>query len=287
MSVDAETRASKTGPSTNLRPTQKPLAPVRPDLRSDRDVPWPVVRVTELWRYPVKSLQGERLDVVSVGSDGLEGDRRFAIYDLATGFGLTARRVPELLFASARLLDDDGVEITLPDGSLARDDEALSNWLGRRVELRSASAAVARRYENVIDFERESASEWAPFDGAPGPFHDSAGARVSLLSTATIGPWDRRRFRPNVLLEGEGEDQLVGSSIALGSAILDVGMRIQRCVITTRQQPGGIERDLSVMRTIARQRNARLAVGAVVRQPGLVRVGDTPEAVTDRGGQRT
>ena len=203
--------------------------------------------------------------------------------------------MPELLFASARLLDDDGVEITLPDGSLARDDEALSNWLGRRVELRSASAAVARRYENVIDFERESASEWAPFEGAPGPFHDSAGARVSLLSTATIGPWDRRRFRPNVLLEGEGEDQLVGSSIALGSATLDVGMRIQRCVITTRQQPGGIrrrrrrggrggiERDLSVMRTIARQRNARLAVGVVVRQPGLVRVGDAPAAVTDRG----
>ena len=260
---------------------------MRLDLRSDRDVLWPVVRVTELWRYPVKSLQGERLDVVRVGSDGLQGDRRFAIYDLATGFGLTARRVPELLFASARLLDDDRVEITLPDGSLARDDQALSNWLGRRVELWSASAAVARRYENVIDFERESASEWAPFEGAAGPFHDSAGARVSLLSTATIGPWDRRRFRPNVLLEGEGEDQLVGSSIAFGSAILDVGMRIQRCVITTRQQPGGIERDLSVMRTIARERNARLAVGAVVRQPGLVRVGDTPETVTDRAGQRT
>lgn len=257
---------------------------MRLDLRSDRDVLWPVVHVTELWRYPVKSLQGERLDVVSVGSDGLEGDRRFAIYDLATGFGLTARRVPELLFASARLLDDDRVEIMLPDGSLAGDDQALSNWLGRRVELRSASAAVARRYENVVDFERESASEWAPFEGAAGPFHDSAGARVSLLSTATIGSWDRRRFRPNVLLEGEGEDELVGSSIALGSAILDVGMRIQRCVITTRQQPGGIERDRSVMRTIARQRNARLAVGAVVRQPGLMRVGDAPEAVTDRGG---
>ncbi len=144
MSVDAETWASKTGPSTNLRPTQKPLAPVQLDLRSDRDVPWPVVRVTELWRYPVKSLQGERLDVVSVGSDGLEGDRRFSIYDLATGFGLTARRVPELLFASARLLDDDGVEITLPDGSLARDDEALSNWLGRRVELGTLGSFLCR-----------------------------------------------------------------------------------------------------------------------------------------------
>jgi MOSC N-terminal beta barrel domain len=148
--------APRRGPARRvLRPIcdhrKSALAPARLDLRSDRDVLWPVVRVTELWRYPVKSLQGERLDVVNVGSDGLEGDRRFAIYDLATGFGLTARRVPELLFASARLLDDDRVEITLPDGSLAGDDQALSNWLGRRVELRSASAAVARRYENVID----------------------------------------------------------------------------------------------------------------------------------------
>ena len=232
------------------------------------------LRVAELWRFPVKSLQGERLDSVHVGSDGLAGDRRFAIYDLATGFGLTARRVPELLFASARLLGDDALEITLPNGSLASDDDALSGWLGRRVELRSASAEVARRYENLVDFEREPASEWAPFECAPGPFHDSARARVSLLSTGTIGSWHPRRFRSNVLLEGEGEDALVGSSIALGTAILDVGMRIQRCVMTTRQQPGCIERDLSVMRTIAREHNARLAVGALVSQPGLVRVGD-------------
>lgn len=280
MSADAEPRGFKRTPGGVHGPRQLDLGL---DLRCAGDVPWAVVRVTELWRYPVKSLQGERLDVVRVGSDGLEGDRGFAIYDVATGYGLTARRVPQLLFASARWLDDDRVEITLPDGSLASDDDGLSDWLGRRVEIRSARAEGARRYENVIDFERESASAWTPFEGAPGPFHDSAGARVSLVSTATIGPWDRRRFRSNVVLEGEGEDALVGSSIALGSAILDVGMRIERCVITTRQQPGGIERDLTVLRTIARERNARLAIGALVTQPGLVRVGDVSEARTNRG----
>src|ERR671933_1678764 len=112
------------------------------------------MRVLELWRYPVKSLQGERLDSVTVTSDGLEGDRRFAIYDVETGFGLTARRVPELLFASARLRDDGGVDITRPDGSLARDDEALSEWLGRRVALRSGAADAPPRYESpVVDLE--------------------------------------------------------------------------------------------------------------------------------------
>jgi uncharacterized protein YcbX len=232
------------------------------------------VRVVELWRYPVKSLQGERLDSVAVSTGGLEGDRCFAIYDRETGLGLTARRVPELLFASARLLEGSRVEITLPDGSLASDDDSLSAWIGRPVTLRSAGAAVTRRYENVVDFEREESSDWAPFDGADGAFHDSAGARVSLLSTGTIGSWDRRRFRPNVLIEGEDEDSLVGSRVALGNAVLDIGMRIERCVMTTRPQAGGIERDLDVLRTIARERNACLAVGALVTQPGSVRVGD-------------
>src|SRR5438270_8304798 len=106
------------------------------------------MRVVELWRYPVKSLQGERLDTATVSKSGLEGDRCFAIYDRETGLGLTARRVPELLFASARLLEGGSVEVALPDGALANDDDALSAWLGRPVELRSAHADAARRYEN-------------------------------------------------------------------------------------------------------------------------------------------
>ena len=233
------------------------------------------VQIAELWRYPVKSLLGERLDAVAVTADGLEGDRQFAIYDVASGLGLTGRRVPELLFASARIRANGTAEITLPDGSQAEDDHTLSDWLGRAVALRSAATGAARRYENVVDFEHESVSDWEPFEGAAGPFHDSPGARVSLLSTATIGAWDPRRFRSNVLLDGEGEDSLVGSTVTLGEVTLDVGMRIKRCVMTTRAQAGGVERDLDVLRTIARERDARLAVGAVVVGQGTIRVGDT------------
>jgi uncharacterized protein YcbX len=232
------------------------------------------VKVAELWRYPVKSLQGEQLDSVSVNRDGLEGDRRFAIYDVVTGFGLTGRRVPELLFASARLRDDGAAEITLPDGTTAADDEALSEWLGRPVTLRSAVTEAARRYENVVDFEQEATSDWEPFDGAEGAFHDNPGARVSLVSTSTVGRWDPRRFRANVLLDGDGEDSLVGSKIALGHVTLDIDMRIERCVMTTRAQAGGIERDLDVLRTIARERDACLAVGALVVDPGTLHIGD-------------
>jgi uncharacterized protein YcbX len=232
------------------------------------------MRVRELWRFPVKSLVGERLEEATLADQGIVGDRQFALYDEETGFGLTGRRVPELLFASSALREDGGVDITLPDGSVARDDAALSEWLGRRVALRSAGEEVARRYEDVDDFEREPASEWHPFSGATGAFHDGEDARVSLVSTATIRDWDRRRFRANVVLDGEGEDALVGSAVTLGGAELAVTSRIPRCVMTTRAQAGGIERDLDVLRTIARERDACLAVGALVARGGVVRVGD-------------
>jgi uncharacterized protein YcbX len=233
------------------------------------------VRVIELWRYPVKSLQGELLQTAELTGPGLQGDRRWALFDVESGVGLTGRRQPELLFASARLRHDGGPEILLPDGSVTDDDDVLSAWLGRQVVLRSADAEVTRRYENPIDFEDEASGEWALFHGAPGAFHDNGDARVTLVSTTTIGGWDRRRFRANVLLDGGGEDSLVGSKMALGRAVLDVGMHIKRCVMTTRPQPGGIDRDLEVLRRINRERDGYLAVGALTVQPGTVRVGDT------------
>ena len=70
------------------------------------------MRVSEIWRFPVKSMQGERLERAEIGPVGIEGDRAWALFDVGTGAHLTARREPELLFASARLAGssvDDGV----------------------------------------------------------------------------------------------------------------------------------------------------------------------------------
>ena len=118
-----------------------------------------------------------------------------------------------------------------------------------------------------------------PFDGAGGAFHDSGGAQISLVSTSTIGAWDPRRFRANVYLDGEGENGFVGCKVALGSAVLDVDMRIKRYVMTTRAQAGGVGRDLDVLRSINREREGYLAVGALLLQPGFVRVGDAPTPI--------
>ena len=231
------------------------------------------MRVTELWRFPVKSLQGERLDEATLGDLGVEGDRTHAIFDLATGFGLTARRVPAMLFASARTTPG-GVRIVLPDGTVAADDAALSAWLGRPVALRTCEAVGERTYENPADLETEAAASWGAFTGARGAFHDSPGATVTVLSTASMDGEPARRFRANVVVDEPGEDDLVGRSVRLGAATLAVTSPVPRCVMVTRAQPDGVEVDREVLRRIHRERGGTLAVGGSVSVPGTVRVGD-------------
>ena len=241
------------------------------------------MHVVGLWRYPVKSMQGEELEAATIGDLGIVGDRQWALVDRATGLALTARRVPQLLYGAARLTGDPAapdVEIALPDGTVAGDDDALSAWLGRDVELRRAGAGITGRFEIAADFEDEAGSPWFEWDGPDGTFHDSGATRVSVLGTGSIGVWDRRRFRGNVLVETDdvgAEEALVGRRIALGTAILDVVKPIDRCVMTTRPQPGGIERDLDVLRTINAERATHLGVGTLVVQAGHVKLGDVLE----------
>ncbi|UOY00520.1 MOSC domain-containing protein [Blastococcus sp. PRF04-17] len=242
------------------------------------------MRVLELWRYPVKSLQGERLAEAELGPEGVTGDRQWALFDVDTGYGLTARRVPELLFATARLRPGGGdVDVVLPDGTVTGDDDRISAWLGRRVTLRPAGDPFVRpRYESPDDDLAEAAgatARWHDWQGAAGAFHDNADGRVSLVTTGSLGDWDRRRFRANVVLDGGSDADLVGRRVRLGEAVLDVNVPIPRCVMVTRPQPGGIGRDTSVLKTIHRERDGELAVAALVREAGTVRTGDVLEPV--------
>jgi uncharacterized protein YcbX len=94
-----------------------------------------------------------------------------------------------------------------------------------------------------------------------------------------------RRFRPNIVLEGHGEDALVGHRIQTGSVALEVTKQIDRCVMVTRAQTG-IEADLEILRTINRTRSTYLAIAARVEGPGQVAVGDEL-SVVDTAEQAT
>ncbi len=130
--------------------------------------------------------------------------------------------------------------------------------------------------------------------GADGAFHDNADARVTLVSTGTLGSWDRRRFRANVVLAGAGEDALVGRRVRLGGATVRVVGPVPRCVVTNENPDSG-EVDFGTLRSIARYRgepatelttpvahlpdNGAVVLGmyATVEEPGPVGVGDRVE----------
>lgn len=233
------------------------------------------MRVTEIWRFPVKSMAGETLLSAEVTELGVVGDRAWSIFDVGTDTTLTARRTPELLFATARLVDHELV-ITLPDGRVVGDTDhaALSAWLDRDVEIRSAgdhNLEIGGTYEVPLDVENDA--EWVSWQGPGGAFHDSARTRVSLVSQVTMRDWDRRRFRTNVIVDDGGEDDFVGGRIAIGDVGLNVTKQVDRCVMVTRPQPG-IDRDLDVLKTINAERSTFLAIGCLVESPGEIALGD-------------
>lgn len=118
-----------------------------------------VGRITQLWRFPVKSMAGERLTAVEVNALGMHADRTWAVRDLKLGATTGAKRLPSLLQCSARYAapppPDAGpgkapeVIVSFPDGTeLSSSDpkvhDALSSYLDREVELRPLPPLTAK-----------------------------------------------------------------------------------------------------------------------------------------------
>jgi hypothetical protein len=252
-------------------------------------------RVAELYRYPVKSMQGERVERLEFVAGAASGDRQWALVDATTGVFLSAKRHGRLLEAFARTEADGSVVIRLPDGAdvCTLDgvaNAALSDWLGHAVELRTPADGIAPAYESLSDSTDED-SATTTFQGPSAHFADFAD--VHLLTTASLraakalqpaGDWDVRRFRPTVLvdmgddsqLRGEGfvEDEWVGSRVVLGAgATFVIFMKTIRCNLPTRAQPG-LPKDASVARTLRDQHDFCLGVYGALRGAGVVNTGD-------------
>jgi hypothetical protein len=108
------------------------------------------VVVSQLWRFPVKSMGGHRVDAVRIDHRGVHADRLWAVRDLENDVTASARRVPKLLGCSAAYVTEPGadagpgnvpeVTITFPDGTeCSSSDDAvhrlLSELVGREVRL--------------------------------------------------------------------------------------------------------------------------------------------------------
>ena len=236
--------------------------------------------VTQLWRYPVKSMQGTPVDSITIDERGIEGDRAWGVVDPAAGRVLSAKRWPALLLASATTAADGAVTITLPDGSThaAGDpgtDAAVSAWLDHEVRVQQPPPGDGLPFENQVD-AADDASDTYEWPTPAGSFVDLAA--VHVLTTASLGSEDVRRFRPNVLVEVDGdgyvEDGWVGSTVQLGETVVVAPfMRTGRCTMITKPQPG-LDRDVVLATRLNAEHGLHLGVYCGVTSGGTVRVGD-------------
>ncbi|MFE2721465.1 MOSC domain-containing protein [Kitasatospora sp. NPDC059327] len=222
--------------------------------------------IEQLWRYPVKSTGGERLDSVEVDERGLAGDRLYAVRDSAGKLGSGKntrrfRRMDGLLRLSSRLGHRlDGPELFDPLGRPVADPTAFL-----RAYLQRPDVALAR--EDAVSH----------FDQLP----------VSVLTTATLD-WvrgaapaavvDVRRFRPNILLRTPPgtppfvEDGWFGREGG-GGARLAFVRASERCAMTTVAQPG-LPHAPEILKAIIQAHEGRLDALAEVVTPGRLSVGD-------------
>lgn len=141
--------------------------------------------VAEIWRYPVKSMAGERLSSAFVGLGGIVGDRGWAVRDEEIGEISGAKRLPELMTCAARYLEEPregfipAAEILFPDGSTLRSDapgaaKRLSELVGKRVSLsplqpRENTAYYRRAPRDPARLEGELRKAFGVLEGEPLP----------------------------------------------------------------------------------------------------------------------
>ena len=266
--------------------------------------------VAEIWRYPVKSMGGDRLPETMLDATGIPGDRRLALRDLGSGKILSAKqpRVANALLDVDTDVDPATGAVTITVGGRTIDttdraaaDAALSEHLGRPVRLESSVAdddVYESYWPEVADVLLSDVSIDLPvaMSTAKDSFVDLAALQMvttaSLATLAALAPDSEivtRRFRPSLVIDtdaadGTGfvENDWRGRSARLGDAAITFTDPSPRCVMTTVAQ-GDLPRDLEVLRTLARHNRietpglgnfACLGIYAEVVRPGRVAVGD-------------
>lgn len=213
------------------------------------------MRIQELWRYPVKSLAGERLDEAQVMPTGIVGDRVVQVWRGSDRI-VTSRTAPRLLALRGTWDAADGRPLV--DG-LPWDSEAAA------AAVRSAAGPNAR----LVRFDGVGRFDVLPLLVAT----DGAIARLGV---------DRRRLRPNIVLggvEGLAERDWPGRRLRLGEVVIEVRSLRQRCVMTTFD-PDTQEQDTDVLRRIVDEFGGRMALDCGVVEGGRLRVGDEAELLS-------
>ncbi len=207
--------------------------------------------IKEIWRYPVKSMAGEQLDTVEITEHGIAGDRIIQVRN-AGGRLFTARTRPNLLRHKAVLKENGEV---LVDGR---------PWDAKEVALEVEEAAGAGT--RLVRSDAEDRFDVLPL----------------LVTTdgmfAAVG-YDRRRFRPNLVIagvEGLSERQWEGARLRINQTVIGMDDLRGRCIMTTYDPDTG-EQDVNVLHRIQREFGGVLGLNSYIITPGRVAVGDPVE----------
>ena len=199
--------------------------------------------IKELWRYPVKSMEGTRVAECAIGTEGMLGDRSWALRDESVGELTSVRKLPKLLKFKANYDEDPKpgsvphVSIELPDGGSVNSadpdvNQKLSDAIGRpvslwplqpktslkhyRLKVPAGAAAMKKQFatRELPDFSSVTwrmMMELAIFATPLGRYHDVY--PLHLLTTSSLeklkqlepnGDFRVERFRPNLVIETSG-----------------------------------------------------------------------------------
>ena len=209
--------------------------------------------IQEIWRYPVKSMAGELLRTADITEHGISGDRIIQVRN-ASGRIFTARTRPGLLRHRA-MLDENGDVLV---------DERPWNTEQVARDVEDAAGQGAR----LVRSDAEDRFDVLPL----------------LVTTdgmfAAVG-YDRRRFRPNLVIggvDGLSERQWEGAQLQIGEVVIGMDDLRSRCIMTTFDPDTG-KQDLSVLRRVQKEFDGVLGLNSYVVTPGRIAVGDPVELI--------
>jgi len=230
--------------------------------------------VEAIFRYPVKSMGGERLEVANLGWHGLDGDRRLAFrrIDDRSGFPwLTAGKLPDLvLFAPRRR--DDGAQGDLPTHIRTPDGEEMPLF-GEDLAME-----VGRRYGAPVQMMQLN----------HGIFDEASISVIAIDTVREIGRLtgrspDVRRFRPNVVVRllrsvPFQEDEWLGGVLSFGEGddapAIAVTMRDVRCSMVNLD-PDSASAAPEVLKAVVRANQNNAGIYGAVTRIGRLAVGQT------------
>jgi uncharacterized protein YcbX len=237
-------------------------------------MPMEIGYVEAIFRYPVKSMCGERLEAAEIGWHGIDGDRRLAFrrMDDRSGFPwLTASKLPGLLLFSPRRRED-GAPGDLPTHVRTPDGQEMP------VFGEDLAAEVGRRHDAPVQM-----MQWNH-----GAFDEASISVIALDTVREIGrlagrSLDVRRFRPNIVVRllrsvPFQEDEWLGGVLSFGEGedapAITVTMRDVRCSMVNLD-PDSASPAPEVLKAVVRANQNNAGIYGTVTRIGRLAVGQT------------